>query len=53
MIFGKDSEAQLTCLNCGGPLNAREGRFVLRYFFTDQGGKKMPLSSRRLARKSH
>ena len=46
-------EAQLTCLSCGGPLNEREGRYVLKYFFTDRAGKKIPLSSRRNARKSH
>jgi hypothetical protein len=25
-------EGQLVCRSCGGPLNAREGRFVLKYF---------------------
>jgi predicted RNA-binding Zn-ribbon protein involved in translation (DUF1610 family) len=45
------SERQLTCLSCGGPLHAREGRFVLKYFFTDRSGKAIRLSSRRLARK--
>jgi predicted Zn finger-like uncharacterized protein len=25
-------EGQLTCKHCGGPLNAREGRFALQYF---------------------
>jgi predicted RNA-binding Zn-ribbon protein involved in translation (DUF1610 family) len=25
-------EGQLTCTSCGGPLNGREGRFVLKYF---------------------
>jgi hypothetical protein len=44
-------EPQLTCLSCGGPVNAREGRFVLKYFFTDRGGRSRPLSSKRLARK--
>jgi len=27
------NENQLTCLSCGGPLTAREGGFVLKYFF--------------------
>ena len=44
-------ERELTCLSCGGPLDAREGRFVLKYFFTDRSGKHIPLSSKRLARK--
>lgn len=22
----------VTCLNCGGPLSAREGRFIMKYF---------------------
>lgn len=44
-------EPQLTCLSCGGPLNARDGRFVLKYFFTDRSGKAALLSSRRPARR--
>jgi hypothetical protein len=26
----------LVCRKCGGPLNGREGRFVLKYFFVDR-----------------
>lgn len=46
-------ERQLTCLSCVGPLNARDGRFLLKYFFTDLTGKHILLSSKRLARKPH
>jgi predicted RNA-binding Zn-ribbon protein involved in translation (DUF1610 family) len=28
---------QLLCLSCGGPLQAREGKFALKYFRTDDG----------------
>ena len=41
------NERQLTCLRCGGPLNGREGRFVLKYFFTDRFGNVKPLPKRR------
>jgi hypothetical protein len=27
---------QLLCRSCGGPLNGREGRFVLKYFLVDR-----------------
>jgi hypothetical protein len=39
------AERQLTCLKCGGPLNAREGRFVLKYFFTSRSGRRTPVSA--------
>ena len=45
------NEAQLTCLSCGGPLNAREGRFALKYFFIDRrSGKAKALSARKLSK---
>jgi hypothetical protein len=25
-------EGSLTCASCGGPLHAREGRYILKYF---------------------
>ena len=28
-------EGRLTCRNCGGPLYAREGRYILKYFLLD------------------
>jgi len=40
-------ERQLICLRCGGPLNAREGRFALKYFFTDRSGRRRPMSSKK------
>ena len=35
---------QLVCRSCGGPLNGREGRFVLKYFLVDR--PKIPLERR-------
>ncbi len=32
------SDSELTCLRCGGPLQGRKGRFVLKYFFVDKDG---------------
>jgi hypothetical protein len=32
------SERELTCLKCGAPLQGRDGRFVLKYFFVEQVG---------------
>ena len=28
-------EGRLTSVKCGGPLHAREGRFILKYFLRD------------------
>jgi hypothetical protein len=30
---------ELTCRACGGPLPAREGKFVLKYFLLRKGGR--------------
>ena len=30
------ASGQIVCRSCGGPLNGREGRFVLKYFLVDQ-----------------
>jgi transcription elongation factor Elf1 len=30
------ASGQLVCRSCGGPLNGREGRFVLKYFLVDR-----------------
>jgi predicted Zn finger-like uncharacterized protein len=30
------ADREITCLRCGGPLNGREGRFILKYFLTAQ-----------------
>ena len=32
----RPSDREVTCLNCGGPLHGREGRFLLKYFLTDR-----------------
>ena len=38
---GPDSEVhKLTCLRCGGPLQRRRDRFVLKYFCVDKAGKR-------------
>lgn len=29
-------EREITCRRCGGPLQGREGRFILKYFFVDR-----------------
>jgi hypothetical protein len=42
------SEPQLTCLGCGAPLDARDGKYVLKYFFTDRYGKHVLWSGVRL-----
>jgi len=31
---------ELTCLSCGGPLAAREGKFVLKYFLLRKAVQK-------------
>jgi len=36
-----DEKDDLTCLSCGAPLLAREGRYVLKYFFTAKSAKRM------------
>jgi hypothetical protein len=33
---GASVSGQLACRSCGGPLNGREGRFVLKYFLVDR-----------------
>jgi len=34
---------ELTCVKCGGPLHARVGRFVLKYFFRDGSRRRQIL----------
>jgi predicted Zn finger-like uncharacterized protein len=31
---------EVTCLSCGGPLAAREGAFVIKYFLADHQSKR-------------
>jgi transcription elongation factor Elf1 len=38
-------EGRLVCTTCGGPLNAREGRFLLKYFDV-HGSGRYPLRPR-------
>jgi hypothetical protein len=38
-------EGRLTCRKCGGPLHAREGRYILKYFLV--GGSRRYLRPRR------
>jgi len=30
------TEGEVTCLCCGGPLHAREGKFLLKYFLIER-----------------
>jgi ssDNA-binding Zn-finger/Zn-ribbon topoisomerase 1 len=32
-------EGRLTCTKCGGPLQAREGRYILKYFLIGGSGQ--------------
>src|SRR5215471_12708401 len=34
------TDRELTCIACGGPLNGREGRFLLKYLFVDRRSKR-------------
>jgi predicted RNA-binding Zn-ribbon protein involved in translation (DUF1610 family) len=38
-------EGRLTCVKCGGPLHAREGRYILKYFLVGVAIRK-PLRAR-------
>jgi transcription elongation factor Elf1 len=38
-------EGRLICRKCGGPLHAREGRYVLKYFLVG-GSQRHPLRGR-------
>jgi predicted RNA-binding Zn-ribbon protein involved in translation (DUF1610 family) len=29
---GATTDREITCVSCGGPLNGREGKFILKYF---------------------
>jgi hypothetical protein len=37
-------EGRLTCVKCGGPLHAREGRYILKYFLVG-AARRTPLRS--------
>ena len=38
-------EGRLTCIKCGGPLHAREGRYIPKYFLVGAPTRK-PLRAR-------
>jgi hypothetical protein len=38
-------EGRLTCVKCGGPLHARERRYILKYFLVG-AARRTPLRSR-------
>jgi DNA-directed RNA polymerase subunit RPC12/RpoP len=33
---GPTTDREITCLNCGGPLQGREGAFLLKYFLVSR-----------------
>jgi hypothetical protein len=39
-------EGRLTCTSCGGPLNAREGGFALKYFRVGDGRPQYRVKAR-------
>ena len=34
-------DGPIECYHCGGPLNGREGRFILKYFLVDHPRKQI------------
>jgi hypothetical protein len=36
---------EITCRSCGGPLQGRDGRFLLKYFLVDKRRKAAPPTS--------
>jgi len=34
------ADREISCLSCGGPLQGREGRFILKYFFVEKSGRR-------------
>jgi hypothetical protein len=35
------SYGQIECYHCGGPLNGREGQFILKYFLVDRPRRQL------------
>ena len=35
------SHGRIECRHCGGPLNGREGRFILKYFLIDRPRRQL------------
>jgi hypothetical protein len=38
------SYGPIECYHCGGPLNGREGQFILKYFLVERPRKQLALS---------
>ena len=30
------TDREITCVSCGGPMNGREGKFILKYFLVER-----------------
>ena len=41
-IEAPSDPVEVTCRSCGGPLQGREGRFLLKYFLVDKRRKAAP-----------
>jgi predicted Zn finger-like uncharacterized protein len=41
-IEAPSDPVEITCRSCGGPLQGREGRFLLKYFLVDKRRKAAP-----------
>jgi hypothetical protein len=39
---GPTTDRQIVCLSCGGPLNGREGGFLLKYFLIERPRSQRP-----------
>jgi hypothetical protein len=37
---GPTTDRAITCVSCGGPLNGREGKFILKYFMIDRARRR-------------
>jgi DNA-directed RNA polymerase subunit RPC12/RpoP len=35
-VESMETDGQIACRSCGGPLNGHEGRFILKYFLVDR-----------------
>jgi hypothetical protein len=40
----ESSKGRIECYHCGGPLNGREGRFILKYVLMDKPRKQATAS---------
>ena len=43
----ESSDGEIPCLVCGGPLAARDGEFVLKYFLLRKAGRQQRWQKRR------